>query len=166
MNVNHLFLSVILSFNLALCNNSSDIAMLKKAQSDKMAELETINQIIAKKEDFIDSLTSKAVDIYRDLLLELADKDCKDAFMKNINKYEEKIYENCLTPKNVKKILKEEILSSEFSRERIKRIKFALIRRKAEYLFLEELFDRYQKCLEELLKINLQLDELTKRDLI
>ena len=162
MNLN-IFLSLLLSFGIIICGDSKDIQRLKKVQSEKLVELSAINEMIAEKEDFIDSLAAKALIVYKDLVSELTDIDMV-SFKKDINKYEEKIFASYLTLENLEKFLKEEFLTTRSSRERIKRLKFSFIRRKVEYIFLEELFNRYQKCLEELLELNLQLNESIEID--
>ncbi len=133
---------------------NSNNQKIKRMQAEKITELSIINQKISGKEEAIDELTKKGSDIYYELLSSL-EGDEKKKFDVDINAYDEKIFHSVFNLPEIKEFLAQEFFPDiNKQRDLIRRIKFLLIRRKLEYISLNNLFDSYQKCLEELLELN------------
>jgi hypothetical protein len=133
--IKNIFLSALLvSFSITYCSN----------------EIDEINEMIGEKEKNIDSLTSTVTDVFNEILAELEPNEKKE-FIKDINVYEENIYRSFLNVHDLEKFLAKEFFNDvNKHRDMIRRIKFLFIRRKREYIALNNLFDRYQQCLIDL----------------
>ena len=62
--------------------------------------------------------------------------------------------------KEIKKILLKKALNDNEDQDEIARLKSWIIRYRVEYQFLRELIKRYEQCLQSLLTIDIQLEEL------
>jgi len=139
------------------------IQELKRARVEKELELSELNEIISKKEQVIDQITTSGVAVYMKVLKLLSDQQKKQAFEAEVVALERALDEIFISKSNINAFLAKEWINADENKEEILRIKCAVIRCKVENSFLENLSKRYETCLCELFEIDQELNNLHKQ---
>lgn len=164
MTYKNIFLGALLVPFAIFSNSDIDahIQELKRAQHEKELKLSEIGKIILEKEEMIDSIRSKSISVYSLICALLNDQEKKE-FMEEVEIFEEDLDKAFIAKEDLKQLFEQEFINRGKSNEdQIARVKSSIIRYKMEYNFLKGLFKNYEKCLEELIKINIELDSLQK----
>jgi hypothetical protein len=140
-------------------NIDMQIEQLKNVRIEKQEELSHINKIIIEKENLIDAMTQASRDLYS-LISETSDEQKTKEFKESISLFQKALNETRGIKKEIKKILLKKALNDNEDQDEIARLKSWIIRYRVEYQFLRELIKRYEQCLQSLLTIDIQLEEL------
>jgi hypothetical protein len=163
MNYKNIFLSFLLAtFSITRCNNTEiQIKQLKEDLYKKELELSRLGKEIEEQEQLLESMFDKAANIMAHELHSLTEHEKKEfkgriaLFAKNVD--------HILTNTKVTNFLMNEFFSNEKA-DNIKphRIKSLMIRFIVEKQILKRLFQRFENCLQQVVQLDAELNELEK----
>lgn len=159
MKLNTIFLRALLvPFTIASINETNtSVEGLKKHLEEKAVELSNLSERITKKEVLIDAMTSRGRNFYS-LIYETSDDSDAEEFKDEIKKFQESFNKASFSKNSLKEFLLKKLTSTTKGTDEVERIKSWIIRYKIEYLLLKNLIESYEKCLRELLEVEIQLE--------
>lgn len=167
MMYKNILLTVLLVPFVIASNSDIDarIQELKNARDEKSLELSNISKTIAEKESLIEAIESKGRIIYSKISDKLNEQEAKE-FKNELNTFEDNLGQALAKKNDIQPLLMKVFINGHKDTEdELESIKSLVIRHRVEYILLKKLFKHYEKCLQELIKIDHELDNLQKQTL-
>lgn len=153
MIIKHIFLSALLIVPLGVQASNA-----VRSRADIIAELENLNAKIAEKEAIINAIVDNMRIVFREVYDIKTERSYIKVLTEEMEQYGQNLLAAPLTSENITKFLAYEFINDDRdsinrNKDQVRRIKFAMFRCKIEYSELNELFNQYQKCMNELAQI-------------